>query len=467
MKIFTVLLLSLLALAVTARLTVQVEKLANPVNYRTFDGRPLTEEEIANEALKRASKIQPIPLDMRGDAQWYGDLSIGTPPQRFKVLFDTGSSNLWVPSVECSIIYPACDLHSSYDHTKSKTYVANGEKFAIQYGSGSAGGFLSQDSVGIAGVTVKDQVFAEITSEPGLAFVAAGFDGLMGLAFESISVDHATPVWYNLMSQKLVDEPVFAFWLNREPSKPGKGGELVLGGVDPNHYTGDFTYVPLTNETYWEFAVDKMTIGDQTFCSNCRAIADSGTSLIAGPSDEVAKIQKIIGAQSIYTGECSLIIDQEGQQIIKYLQSGAPPEQVCEGISLCPGGACSACETVMFFVEELVANNSTDKVILAALEKLCTLIPYQSAEKTVPCDTVKNLPNFTVTLNGAPFVLTPEQYIMEVSAGKDQSICICGFLGLDLPPQIGPLWILGDVFMGPYYTKFDYGQKRVGFAKAK
>ncbi|KAG8911624.1 Vacuolar protease A, partial [Tulasnella sp. 408] len=180
-----------------------------------------------------------VPLSNYLNAQYYADITIGSPPQSFKVVLDTGSANLWVPSKSCRSI--ACFLHTKYDHGASSTYRKNGTEFKIGYGTGSMEGFVSQDTMAIGDLTIKNQLFAEATKEPGLTFAFAKFDGILGLAYDTISVNRITPPFYEMVNHKLLDEPLFTFRLGESEED---GGEAVFGGIDDSHYTGKITYIP-------------------------------------------------------------------------------------------------------------------------------------------------------------------------------------------------------------------------------
>jgi len=322
-----------------------------------------------------------VPISNFMNAQFFGEISMGTPAQTFKVVFDTGSSNLWVPSKKCKSI--ACWFHSKFDSEASRTYRRNGTQFAIRYGSGAVEGFVSEDKLTVGGIKTEGVLFGETTKEPGLAFAFGRFDGIFGLGYNTIAVNHITPPFYTMVEQGL--KPVFSFWLNTDGGDV-KGGEMVLGGKDKDHYTGKITWVPVTRKGYWEVALDSVSFGGEKMdIPKTGAAIDTGSSLLVIPSAMADMINQFIGAKKGFGGQY-----------------------------------------------------------------------------TLDCAKVPELPKLTLNFGGKPFTLEGSDYILQV-----QSQCVSGFTGLDIPAPLGPLWIVGDIFLRKYYSIYDLGNNRVGFALSK
>jgi len=329
------------------------------------------------------AETSSIPISDYMNAQYFGPITIGTPPQTFQVVYDTGSSNLWVPSQNCV----DC-THTAYDESASSTYVANGTEFKIRYGSGALVGYLSADTVQLGTVdAIPLQTFAEATEVP-VQFDLMHFDGICGMAFPTISVDGIVPPFTQLVKMGVLAQNLFSVYLSDGDNSTGS--ELLLGGINSAKYTGQITYVPLISETYWEVALDGMTMNGTSLTQVNKAVVDTGTSVMAGPTQEVARIASMVGA---------------------------------------------------------------------------TPVPINPNEYTLDCSTLPSLPNLIITLGGKDYTLTPQQYVIEVHQGT-QDACLFGMLGIDIPAPRGPLWILGDTFIRPYYTVFDYQNNRVGFANA-
>ncbi|XP_047057069.1 aspartic proteinase oryzasin-1-like [Lolium rigidum] len=490
---------SMLLLGTTAEGLVRVALMKLPVGQNHLIAREDAQSFLSqhhglvlNEKPQQPPKSDIVTLKNYLNAQYYGEVGIGTPPQNFTVIFDTGISNLWVPSSEC-YSSTACHLHKTYTASRSSTYTKKGKRVSIHYRTGAIAGYISQDNVQVGGLVVKNQDFIEASLEQSITFMLEKIDGIVGLGFKEMSSGGAEPVWYNMVSQGLVGLPVFSFWLNRHAGKV-KGGEIVFGGVDPNHYKGRHTYVPVTKKGYWQFDMGDVLIGGNStgLCkSGCAAIVDSGTSFLTGPTEIITEINWRLPIPRRVSKACKNVVSKFGRQIVHLLLKRILPRAICGMLRLCflvePHGVsddnagiqrvedevgasngfivCKACELIVQWAVTQVADNQTEDSIVHTIYEMCDGIPIPTGESSVDCGELKSMPDIAFTIGAKQFVLKPEQYIVKIGEG-DATKCTSGFLAMDVPPTGGPLWILGDIFMEAYHTVFDYGNMKIGFAEA-
>ncbi|EGI64800.1 PREDICTED: lysosomal aspartic protease-like [Acromyrmex echinatior] len=225
------------------------------------------------------------------DFAYYGIISIGTPSQEFKVLFTTNSPHFWVPSIKCEEF--SCYKYNKYDRTKSYTYVQDDTPVDIEYDSGDLSGYLSGDTLNIGGLDIPHQIFVEATSIQQYSSHLVKYDGILGMCYPIRTAEGTIPVLTNLYQQNLLYKPVFGFYLKRYSSSVDS--ELIIGGSYPDLYNGELTYVPVTNNGYWHFIINRIVIGHSTICLHCEAIVDISTSHIIGPLIEIEAINRYIG----------------------------------------------------------------------------------------------------------------------------------------------------------------------------
>lgn len=205
------------------------------------------------------------------ESGYYGEISIGTPPQKFNVIFDTGSSDLWIVSSLCNT--DVCATHKKFDSISSNTYEGEDEEDEIQvdYGTGHMEGRLGKDIIRLAndGIAIEDQVVVDAMSLSS-EFSNSPFHGIFGLGLKDLSSSkqYSTPL-DSMIDQDLLENPLFAIYSQHN------AGEIDFGDIDTTRFEGELEYVNVIDTSYWMVQVDQSQVNTLTFDGR-KAIIDSG-----------------------------------------------------------------------------------------------------------------------------------------------------------------------------------------------
>lgn len=246
-----------------------------------------------------------IPLTNLRDSQYVGPIGVGTrrdgsPEARINVVFDTGSTNLWIASTLCTT--SDCKSRAQYNPAKSATAkTAYPIHLDITFGTGELKGPQVIDDFHVGPYTVKSQTFAIIEQEIGDVFREISFEGILGLAFPSMSARQVEPFFDNVIGQNVLrGRNEFSFYMTRLPTQ---NSAIFFGGVDERYFEGDITYFPVTAEHYWSVDIIDFRIGNVSHVNflefksasstNPRVsklILDSGTTYFTAPPSLFQKV---------------------------------------------------------------------------------------------------------------------------------------------------------------------------------
>jgi len=279
--------------------------------------------------------LKPVKLKNWGYTQFVGTLKIGTPAQSMRVIYDTGSSNTWLPGHDCK--EASCDKYGKYNrhssHTFAEMYTQEGlgegkthPQFFIKYGSGLVKGKVVIDDIALGGIKLNKARFGEVGYEKGHAFRKGHFSGIVGLAFPSLAAANMYPLFDQVIDQKVLNTNEFSFYLSNRIEKPSR---LMLGDSAAGSYKGALHHHSVVENNYWTVRMLDVMVGSKRLgmCppAGCRVAMDSGTSLVTGPSQGIKKLlrhlkidQKCANWDSIQ--DLTLLLEGEKADGTKYVQ---------------------------------------------------------------------------------------------------------------------------------------------------
>jgi hypothetical protein len=301
MKYSTFVAAQLMSSAVAVRLAPR----ENPRVVRLDTQRRNVVNPVAHDQLRRRQSVVQQTLDNL-ETLYFANASLGTPEQNFRLHIDTGSSDLWVNSVNsnlCSQGGNQCGESGTYNANDSSTYNYVNGAFNISYvdGSGASGDYAT-DNFRFGGQTVKDLQF-------GIGYVSSSPEGILGIGYtiNEVAVGRAGLDPYPNLPQKLKDDGTinsnaYSLWLN---DLDASTGSILFGGVDTDKYQGELQTLPIIPERgqYAEFIIALTGMGRNGNNgsifenANVPVLLDSGSSLMYLPDNVASSLYQTFDAQ--------------------------------------------------------------------------------------------------------------------------------------------------------------------------
>jgi len=374
-----------------------------------------------------------------------GLISIGTPAQEFRVVFDTGSAHIVVPSIDCN--NATCREHQQYNVRASETGLAiNGDgstvpddelcdQVTIGYGTGQVKGEFVRDQVcpgpgksreNSACIEVSIVTAVEMTNSPFRSF---NFDGIFGLALDALAMSPEFNFMNRLDSSRGHATQQFGVFLTE--GEHGEQSEIALGGHNTNRLLTPLQWVPIAMPEmgYWQVFIKEIRINGKVLdtCTDgsCRAIVDTGTSHVGIPGPDLRSFVNLLSVDAQDPdSDCRRA---EGVHLEFVLEAGMTvklaPSDYMRPLSLQAGTN---------------VGLSNGKPVLVG--------NASSTANTTSRD--------TALADG------------EVEVAKPR-VCTPRLMPVNLPAPLGPkLFILGEPVLQRYYTVYDVAQKEVGFGLA-
>jgi len=240
-------------------------------------------------------------------SEYYGHITLGTPPQEFQVVFDTGSGNLLIPSKQCKD--EACTSHKRFDAGASTTsqdiaFADNPDKVVdhggdrdvvtITFGTGDISGVFVKDNICIGSICTHGN-FVAATEESDEPFSLVPFDGIFGLSLPQMSEAPHFNILDCMIRDGVLKQNLFSVFFG---ATDDEDSEISFGEYRHARMASDIFWVPVSNPGYWQVEMLDITIrGErQNLCQgDCQVAVDTGTSLMAGPTDIINTLTDRLG----------------------------------------------------------------------------------------------------------------------------------------------------------------------------